>query len=119
MTDSIEQERAHHARVETVTAEMPSDEDLAIVGARFKLLGEVCRLKILASLKEGELCVDHISAATGANQSATSHQLRILKDNGFVKSRREGKSVLYSLADRHVEEMLEMGMEHVLCHKED
>ena len=46
-------------------------------------------------------------------QSAISHQLRILKSNGLVKYRREGKSLIYSLADSHVTTILSQGMEHV------
>lgn len=113
--DTAEQKKQHEARAERVKAAMPDEASLKTVGARFKLLGEVSRLKILAALKEGELCVEHICEVTGAAQSATSHQLRILRDNGFLRSRREGQSVLYSLADEHVAEMMEMGFLHAEC----
>ena len=48
------------------------------------------------------------------NQSAISHQLKILKQNKLIKSRREGKQIFYSLADEHVHTILEMGKEHLL-----
>ena len=108
----------HAEKVQIVTETMPSEETFAVVAARFKLLGEVSRLKILAALKAGELCVDHIAEATGAQQSATSHQLRLLRDNGFVKARRVGKSVLYRLADRHVAELMTMGFAHADCEED-
>lgn len=47
------------------------------------------------------------------NQSAISHQLRILKQNRLVKSRRDGKAVFYSLADSHVRTIINQGMEHI------
>ena len=52
------------------------------------------------------------------NQSAISHQLRVLKQNKLVKNRREGKSVIYSLADQHVMSILSQGMEHISEGKE-
>ena len=47
-------------------------------------------------------------------QSAISHQLRVLKQQELVRFRREGKTVFYSLADRHVETILLQGLEHVM-----
>ena len=61
----------------------------------------------------GELCVCDLAQLIGMNQSAVSHQLRILKQGRLVKSRREGKSIFYSLADSHVETVLAQGMEHI------
>ena len=48
------------------------------------------------------------------NQSAISHQLRVLKNSKLVKNRREGKAIYYSLADDHVETIINQGMEHIL-----
>ena len=60
-----------------------------------------------------ERCVADIAAAIGASQSAASHQLRILKQARLVKFQRDGKNVIYSLADAHVYTMLEQGMSHI------
>lgn len=79
----------------------------------FKLFGDPTRIKILCSLLRHELCVCDLAALIGMNQSAVSHQLRLLKQGQLVKSRREGKSIFYSLADGHVETMLAQGMEHI------
>ena len=68
---------------------------------------------ILYALSQSELCVCDIASLLGMGQSAISHQLRILKQMRLVKFRREGKSVLYSLADSHIETILAQGMEHI------
>ena len=61
------------------------------------------------------MCVYHIAEATGGKQSAVSHQLRVLKDNKIVKSRRDGKNILYSVADEHVAKIIEMSKIHLHC----
>ena len=60
-----------------------------------------------------ELCVCDIASLLNMGQSAISHQLRILKQMRLVKFRRDGRSVLYSLADSHIETILAQGMEHI------
>ena len=59
------------------------------------------------------MCVCDIAALLGMTQSAISHQLRALKNARLVKSRRDGKTVFYSLADEHVKTILDQGIEHV------
>ena len=109
------QEDLHEARVKTVVSAMPSDSEIAEMGARFKVISEPSRLKILLALSAGELCVEHITEAVCGNQSAVSHQLRTLKDNRILKCRREGKKVLYSISDGHILTMIEMAKEHLDC----
>ena len=65
-------------------------------------------------LAEGEQCVSDIAEKVDLSQSAISHQLRFLKQMQLIRFRRDGKNVLYSLADDHVKTILEMGLEHVL-----
>ena len=79
----------------------------------FKIFGDTTRIRILFVLFEAELCVCDLAAALQMTQSAISHQLAILKRSRLVKSRREGKSVFYSLADEHVRSIIAQGMEHV------
>ena len=64
-------------------------------------------------LFEAEVCVCDLAEALSMTQSAISHQLSILKRNKLVKSRREGKSMFYSLADDHVRTIVSQGMEHI------
>jgi ArsR family transcriptional regulator len=66
-------------------------------------------------LIKGELCVQDIADALEMNQSAISHQLRILKQAHLVKARRDGKTIYYSLADDHVMTIMAQGLEHVWC----
>ena len=80
----------------------------------FKGFADTTRVQILTILLEGELCVSDITERVELTQSAVSHQLRILKQMHLIKFRREGKNMLYSLADDHVKTILEMGLEHVL-----
>jgi len=79
----------------------------------FKVFGDSTRIRILFALFEAEVCVCDLAEALGMTQSAVSHQLRILKQNRLVKSRREGKSVFYSLADTHVRTIIDQGREHI------
>ena len=90
------------------------DEDELIEMAElFKTFGDSTRIKILCVLFEGEKCVQEITDATGASQSAVSHQLRILKTARLVRARRQGKQVCYCLADDHVKTILGMAKEHL------
>ena len=80
----------------------------------FKGFADPTRVHILSLLEQQELCVTDIADAVELSQSAISHQLRILKQMHLIKYRREGKNILYSLADDHVKTILQMGLEHVL-----
>lgn len=115
MKNICDNEEEHKARVEAVRAAMPADEKIFEMGARFKVISEPSRLKIILALEGGELCVEHITEAVGGNQSAVSHQLKTLKDNKIVKSRRAGKKILYSVSDGHVMAMIELSKEHLNC----
>jgi ArsR family transcriptional regulator len=96
---------------------MPDDDGIATMATRFKCLSEPSRLKILWALADGELCVDHIVEAVGGNQSAVSHQLRLLKDNRIIKCRRDGKNMLYSVSDDHIMMMIKVAKEHLNCNE--
>ena len=78
----------------------------------FKVFSDTTRIKILYTLMGRELCVADIADATQTSQSAVSHQLRTLKAH-LVKFRRDGRNILYSLADDHVYTMLNQGMSHI------
>ncbi len=107
--------KEHSKRVNEVKLKMPSAEGIESVANAFKIIGEPSRLKIILALMEGELCVYHIVEICGGTQSNVSHQLRILKDNKIIKSRKEGQNVLYSIADEHVMQIIKMSEEHLNC----
>lgn len=93
---------------------IPNKEVLGQIADLFKAFGDVTRVQILSQLVQRELCVGDIAEAVALSQSAISHQLRILKQMHLIKYRRDGKNILYSLADDHVRTILQMGLEHVL-----
>ncbi|MPN57692.1 Transcriptional repressor SmtB [bioreactor metagenome] len=119
MQDSYGVERCegtcvHEQIVEHAARKMPGDDALYDLAELYKLFGDTTRIKILYALSAGEICVCDIAQLLGMTQSAISHHLRSLKQSKLVKFRRDGKTVYYSLADAHVETILEQGMEHVL-----
>ena len=68
---------------------------------------------LFALLEEGELAVGELSKAVGTSESATSHQLRVLRDLGLVGRRREGRKEFYSMADDHLRVLLRESLYHV------
>ena len=93
---------------------IPEKETLDQIAELFKGFADPTRVQILSLLIGGEMCVTDIAQCVELTQSAISHQLRMLKQMHLIKYRREGKNILYSLADDHVKTILEMGLEHVL-----
>lgn len=98
---------------QSIIDKMPEESELYDLADLFKVFGDSTRIKILYALYENEMCVYDIANILNMTQSAISHQLRILKQNRLVKYRKEGKTVLYSLADEHVFTILSQGIEHV------
>lgn len=94
--------------------QLPSEQTMCQIADLFKGFGDMTRVHILFLLAERELCVTEIAHAVDISQSAISHQLRILKQMDLIKFRRDGKNMLYSLADNHVLTILQTGLEHVL-----
>ena len=92
---------------------VPEKETMDDIAELFKGFADPTRVHILSLLAERELCVTDIAEAVEISQSAISHQLRILKQMHLIKFRREGKNILYSLADDHVATLLRQGMEHI------
>lgn len=103
----------HENLLQIVNEKMPEETELYDLAELFKVFGDSTRMRILFVLFEAEVCVCDLAEALNMTQSAISHQLRILKQNKLVKSRREGKSVFYSLADDHVRTIVDQGREHI------
>ncbi len=92
---------------------MPAEELMYGLADFYKVFGDATRVKILCVLLESEMCVCDLAELLGMTQSAISHQLRVLKQMKLVKNRRDGKTVYYSLADRHIQAIISQGMEHI------
>ena len=107
------EEYVHEDLLKIVNDTMPEETELYDLAELFKVFGDSTRIRILFVLFEAEVCVCDLAEALHMTQSAISHQLRILKQNKLVNSRREGKSIFYSLADGHVRTIIAQGREHI------
>ncbi len=94
--------------------DFPDEDTLGDLAELFKMFGDSTRCKILYVLSGGEMSVGDIAQALLMTQSAISHQLRVLRAARLVRCRRDGKAMLYALADEHVRTILEMGMDHIM-----
>jgi ArsR family transcriptional regulator len=103
----------HEDVISKVKGSMLGDEILYDLAEFFKVFGDSTRIKILYALFMSEMCVCDISALLSMNQSAISHQLKILRQAKLVKSRREGKVVYYSLEDEHIKGIFNQGLIHI------
>lgn len=106
----------HTAILQMVRQELPPEELICDLSDLFKVFGDTTRMRILYSLFESELCVCAIAELLGMTQSAISHQLKVLRENKLVASRREGKTIYYFLADDHVRTIIGQGFEHLTEH---
>lgn len=79
---------------------------------QLKGFADETRLLLLSLLRDGPACVHDLVDAVELSQSAVSHQLRVLRDARLVTSVKRGRHVYYSLADRHVERMLDNALSH-------
>ena len=111
--ERCEDSEVHDELLAIISRKMPADEKMFDLAELFKMFGDSTRMKILFVLFEAEVCTCDLAEALGMTSSAVSHQLNALKRAKLVKSRRDGKSVFYSLADNHVRTIIKMGMEHV------
>lgn len=106
-------EHVHDNLVHQIENGMPSEEMIQELADFYKVFGDVSRVKILCALFQSESCVCGLAEAIGMSQSAVSHQLRLLKQMKLVKNRREGKEIYYSLADDHIQTILNQGIAHI------
>lgn len=100
--------------VSKIKNQMPPSDQLRDLANLFKVLGDHTRIRILNALHASELCVCDLVDILEMNQSAISHQLRVLRTSKIVKYRKDGKNVYYSLDDKHVSALMEQGLDHVL-----
>jgi DNA-binding transcriptional ArsR family regulator len=92
---------------------MLSAEHVQSVADIFRVLGDPGRVKILDTLRDGELCVNDLAAHIGMTESAVSHQLRLLRTMRLVRVRREGRLAFYAVDDHHILELLKQVGTHV------
>lgn len=91
----------------------PDERTAASLAELFSMFGDTTRIKILCALSHGDMCVNEIAQALSMTQSAISHQLKTLRHSRLVGTRRDGKTVVYFLADDHVRTIINCGTEHL------
>lgn len=106
-------ESVHRDVVDAVAPQLIQRDEAIELAALFKLFGDGTRVRILQALRVHELCVCDLAALFSVTKSAISHQLKALRLSNLVKFRREGQNVYYSLADEHVEKILDLGLDHL------
>lgn len=103
----------HEEIIKRVKDKMIDENTAFILADLFKVLGDGTRIKIINALFLSEMCVCDIAHLLGMNQSAISHQLKVLKNARLVKYRKDGKVVYYSLDDSHIQDIFNMGLTHI------
>ena len=111
--EHCEHTEVHAETVQKVREHMPAEDELYDLAELFKVFGDSTRIRILFALFEADICVCDLAELLGMTQSAISHQLRILKNAKLVKNKRDGKQVIYFLADEHVRSIINQGLEHI------
>jgi ArsR family transcriptional regulator, lead/cadmium/zinc/bismuth-responsive transcriptional repressor len=102
------------SRVRRVRRALVSPDAALALAETFSLLGDATRTRILHALSVDELCVSDLAGLLAISPSATSHQLRLLRDRRLVAVRREGKRTYYRLQDEHIRTLVDMGMSHAV-----
>ncbi len=102
------------ARQMSVLEHMPKQSTLEKLASFFSVFSDATRIKILTALAINEMCVNDIAALLSLNQTTVSHQLRLLRQNGAVVSRRSGKLIYYSIADNNINEVMLNGVNYLL-----
>ena len=111
--ERCEETLVHSDVIERLGGKMPEDRMIDDVAELFKMFGDPTRARILCALNMEELCVCDLAALLEMNQSAISHQLRLLKTVRLVRSRKQGREVYYPLDDRHIEAIFAMAFTHI------
>jgi ArsR family transcriptional regulator, lead/cadmium/zinc/bismuth-responsive transcriptional repressor len=100
---------------------LPQHEPVTVIDSQtanrlaeiFAALADPTRLRIISALSHHELNVGDLSRLIGTSESATSHQLRLLRTQRIVRTRKEGRQVYYALDDEHIHDLLDRGIAHV------
>ncbi len=103
----------HLDAVQRARAAVPNVETMQHVAAMFQILADPTRAQIVTALAHEELCVCDVAAVIGLSISATSHQLKRLRDQNVVQYRKEGRLAFYRLSDHHIQRLVQDAVEHI------
>ena len=112
-SDVCEVYYVNERHVEKARRALSPEREVLAVAEMFRNLGDPTRVKILQALAAEELCVCDLAKLLGVSDSATSHQLRVLRSQKLVRFRKEGKMAFYSLDDEHVDSLMREVLRHV------
>lgn len=110
MTSEIER-----AGTDSAGSTILAENDARAIARFFQVLADPTRVRIVKALADGEWCVSDLTQALGMDQSAVSHQLRSLRQQGLVRWKKSGRHVHYALADEHLRDILMTSIEHLAC----
>ena len=99
--------------VNKVLPDMPDFSILYDLSDFFKVMGDSTRIRLLWALEQAGMCVNDLAVLLDMTKSAVSHQLKILRTAKLVKAEKRGKNVYHSLADEHVQVVLDMALNHI------
>lgn len=111
--DRCEETVVHKDIVEKLKKELLTEQQSYSLSEFFKIFGDLTRIRIVELLSLQELCVCDIATILNISQSATSHQLKILRYFGVAKPRKDGKMMYYSITDEHIKNIFINGLEHI------
>jgi ArsR family transcriptional regulator len=95
-------------------AQILDENTASMVAELFGALSDTSRVRIISVLAQGELNVSSLAQAVDISESAVSHQLRGLRQLRLVRARRQGRQVFYCLDDKHIVDLFQRGLDHVL-----
>ncbi len=98
---------------ENVKKLIEDDEVTENLSFLFKAFSEPIRIKILLAMLHSEICVQNLAVLLDVSQPRVSNQLKLLKLNKLVKSRKEKNNIYYSLNDKHIQDILNIGLSHI------
>lgn len=104
----------HEDVVTRVREAMPVNSVFYDLANLYKMFANDTRIKLMWALSHESMCVCDLAFLLGMTKSAVSHQLKSLRLSNLVRYEKHGKVVYYSLADNHVKDIFEKGLEHTL-----
>jgi len=112
-SDACEVHYVNEKHVAKARKALSPEREILALAETFGNLGDPTRVRILQALTVEELCVCDLAKLLGVSESATSHQLRVLRSQRLVRFRKEGKMAYYSLDDEHVVTLMREALRHV------
>jgi ArsR family transcriptional regulator, lead/cadmium/zinc/bismuth-responsive transcriptional repressor len=115
LTDGCQQRCIHPEHALAVRRHLLTTDSARVTATLFAMLSDPTRLQVLYALLHaptGELCVCDLAAGLGRDDTTISHQLRVLRSQHIVTTRKVGRIVYYRLVDEHIRQLLAMGLSH-------